>query len=288
MRFIAMILPGCSRGGNRRKLCDARTGDATRRPRSAAGTESQLPPPAYASEEKASLARPPSGDVVPQDAGLELELVEASLHDVTDRDDSAQPAVLHHDEVTQPLSGHAHHQVANVIVDVARGCTAHDTREGNRADVAVLAAEQLHDVTLADDADDHAAAHDRQCTDAVLDHQSYRCIDPRIRVDRDHGRAAPPQQLPDAHCKNLRLAGVWITGRAIHVPRHARQDTGEGAARRCRSRWKDWKCQPSRARFRRSRKLARQLSRKDDQILTGGENWASTSGFSVGCTSRWV
>src|SRR5690606_519757 len=70
--------------------------------------------------------------------------------------------------------------------------------------------------------------------DAVLDHQSYRCIDPRIRVDRDHGRAAPPQQLPDAHGKNLRLAGVWITGRAIHVPRDARQDTGEGAARRCR------------------------------------------------------
>src|SRR5690606_22258934 len=176
MRFIAMILPGCSRG-EPAEIVRCANGRRNPPPAFCCGKgESQLPPPASASKEKAPLARPPSRDVVPQDAGLELELVEASLHDVTDRDDSAQPAVLHHDEVTQPLSGHAHHQVANVIVDVARGCTAHDTREGNRADVAVLAAEQLHDVTLADDADDRAAAHDRQCTDAVLDHQSYRCI----------------------------------------------------------------------------------------------------------------
>src|SRR4051794_4235980 len=118
---------------------------------------------------------------------LELELVDALLHDVTDADHAGQLTLRHHRYVPDPPFGHQRHQLVDLVGDLARGDVAgHDLAHGGAEHTLVLV-EPAYDVALRDDAlHGRAVAADDESADVVLGEDAQEIADGRPRLDGDH------------------------------------------------------------------------------------------------------
>jgi hypothetical protein len=125
-------------------------------------------------------------DVVSQDAGLQLQLHQALLHDVADGNHSNRPAPVDCHEVSQPLTGHALHHFRDVILYAAHRRAPHHMADVKVAHVARVMVQATDNVALAEESRQRAIViDDNDTADAAIEQNADCCADRIVLADRD-------------------------------------------------------------------------------------------------------
>ena len=202
----AFALRAAGGGGGhdlRRAALDFRPGNDARRAGDGPATAGRDKPAGIADRDADGRRGSGRADIVLQRLGFRLDMVDARLHQIADRDKAPQPAGFHHGQVADAPPGHQRQRIEQ------RGFRRHRYgRRGHRAfhrpveQCITVLRNAVDHVALRKDPQHrqcvHFAGDDRHGTDPMLRQQGDRFANRGVRRDSDDS-IAPDEQFGDSH-----------------------------------------------------------------------------------------